>query len=410
MHVMFVHPNVYSQFTPLAWHLSTERRWQCTVVSAMDASHLKLPFNHVGYPVAGRPPSRDPPAISTLEQKLEHLKSVYVTLKRIPAIRPDVVVGHLSFGTVLYLRNLYRDARFVGYFEWLPGRFWTDDLVRRPEYPPSDGVRLGMATYHALTTVQLHAVDRAYSPTAFQRASAPPELQYKIETAFDGVDTETFRPREVPRPARIGGVELPPGVKVVTYVSPGLESIRGFDVFMQVVKRVCRARDDVVFLVAGEGRTVYGHETDHLQGRSFKDHVLASDEFPLDRVRFLGRIPLEELARLFNLADAHVYLTVPFTLSWSLVQAMASGCVVVGSATAPVEEVIDDGVHGLLAEFHDADGLARRVLAVLDDPAARGRLGAAASARVAQRYSREVCFERLARLFDADAAGGSAGR
>jgi glycosyltransferase involved in cell wall biosynthesis len=244
----------------------------------------------------------------------------------------------------------------------------------------------------------------------FQRASAPPELQYKIETAFDGVDTETFRPREVPRPARIGGVELPPGVKVVTYVSPGLESIRGFDVFMQVAKRVCRARDDVVFLVAGEGRTVYGHETDHLQGRSFKDHVLASDEFPLDRIRFLGRIPLEELARLFNLADAHVYLTVPFTLSWSLVQAMASGCVVVGSATAPVEEVIDDGVHGLLAEFHDADGLARRVLAVLDDPAARGRLGAAASARVAQRYSREVCFERLARLFDADAAGGSAGR
>jgi len=402
MHVMFVHPSLYSQFMPLAWHLSSERGWQCTVVSSMDASHLKLPFDHVGYPSGGRPPSKRPPAISTLEQKLDHLKSVYVTLKQIPQIRPDVVVGHLSFGTVLYLRNLYRDARFVGYFEWLPGRFWTDDLVRREEFPPAEAVRLGMATYHLLTIAQLHAVDRAYSPTAFQRASAPPELQYKIDTAFDGVDADTFAPREVPRPARIAGVEVPPGVKVVTYASPGLESVRGFDVFMQVAKRVCAERDDVLFLVAGEARTVYGHETDHLGGRSFKDHVLANGEYPLDRIRFLGQVPFDELPRLFNLADAHVYLTVPFTLSWSLLQAMASGCAIVGSATAPVQEAIDDGTHGLLAGFHDVDALTQRLLQVLGDDAMRRRLGDAARARVLERYARPVCFKRLAELLESD--------
>jgi len=404
MRVLFVHPNFGSQFLPIAWHLAADRGWDVTVASAMEVARQGLPFRHVAYGVRNRAPGREPPRILSLQDKFDHMLGVYGALKNVPEVQPELVVGHTSFGTSLYLRNLY-DCPFVGYFEWLSGRFWTDDMVYRREYPPGESVRLGMATYHALTYAQLHQVEAIYAPTQFQRARAPLELQPKVRTLFDGVDTRLFAPRVIERPATYRGVQIPPGKRVVTYCSPGLESMRGFDIFMQVARAVCAARDDVIFLVAGEERTVYGHELEHIRPKSFKQHVLDQGAWPLDRIHFLGRVPFDELPRLFNLSDLHVYLTVPFTVSWSLIQAMACGCAVLGSDTAPVQEVIDDGVHGRLAGFYDADALAQLALELLDDQDARARLGEAARWRVEERYAQAVCFEKLAEFFAAAAAG-----
>jgi len=404
MRILFVHPNFGSQFLPLAWHLAADRGWECTVASAMDVAHLKLPFNHVAYPVRAGPLPREPLPIVSVKDKLDHMLGAYRALKEVKGLKPDLVVGHTSFGTSLYLRTLF-DCPFVGYFEWLSGRFWTDDLVYRPDYPPGESVRLGMATYHALTYAQLHQVDAAYAPTEFQRSRAPAELQGRIRTQFDGIDTKLFAPREIVRPVVYRGVRIEPGTRVVTYCSPGLESMRGFDIFMQVARAVCAGRDDVIFLVAGEERTVYGHELEHIRPKSFKQHVLDQGPWPLDRIHFLGRVPFEELPRLFNLSDLHVYLTVPYTVSWSLIQAMASGCAVLGSDTEPVREVVDDGVQGRLAPFFDAPGLGRIALELLADDAARARLGQAARARAQERYAQSLCFDRLAAMFEE--VGGS---
>jgi glycosyltransferase involved in cell wall biosynthesis len=400
---MFLHPNFPAQFGHIAHYLSTQLKWQCTFVTSIDTKHHQLPFNHINYRLKDDQPQ---PKVfynpNSLQELMDHLFAIYRGLRGVPQIRPDLVVGHMSYGTMLYLRNIY-PCPFIGYYEMLPAPFWTDGLVLRKEYPPPEFVRLFNATYHALTYLHLHAMDAMYTPTAFQRATAPPELQHKINVIFDGVETELFKRQPVQRPVEFRGVTIPAGARVVTYVSRGLESARGFDIFMQVARRISREMDNVLFLIAGQEMTFYGHEMHHIepQGfKSFKQYVLSQGDYDLSKFHFLGLIPLTELAQLYNLSDLHFYLTVPYVLSWSMIQAMSSGCVILGSDTAPVREAIDDGAQGLLADFYDVDALTAKALRVLCDPAGHRPLGDAARVRVMEKYEKSKCVNQLIELFE----------
>lgn len=394
MHALFVHPNFYSQFSQLAWYLSTERGWQCTVVSNVSVDAAGLPFNHLAYPVKPGPIPSTLQPIGSIQDKLDHMLAVYRALEAHPQIEPDIIVGHASFASALYLRQLYK-AAYVSYFEFYPGRFWTDDVVMRKTYPPTTGNRLGLATYNSLALTDCLAADEVYCPTNFQRSTAPSGIDIDMKVFFDGVDTDQFRPLDGERPNSFRGVELPADRKVVTYVSPGLESVRGFDIFMRVVRELLEIRDDVIVMIAGEARSIYGHEPEHLQGTSFRDHVLNEIGGKPGNVHFLGMLPYVELNTLFNLSDVHVYLTVPYTLSWSMVQAMSAGCALVASGTAPVREFVEHETHALLSAFSDDTSLARNINRLLDDEALAARLGENARRRVLNTYSNRVCLPRL---------------
>ena len=150
--------------------------------------------------------------------------------------------------------------------------------------------------------------------------------------------------------------------------------MRGFDIFMRIARRVYRARPDVLFVVVGSDRVAYGGDLKYIDGSSFKSHVLARDDYDLDKFAFTGAVAPAGLARLLSIGDAHVYLTVPFVLSWSLFDALACGVTVVASDTAPVRELIEPGRTGLLADFYDVEGLADRLLGVLHEPEGHRRL------------------------------------
>jgi glycosyltransferase involved in cell wall biosynthesis len=208
-------------------------------------------------------------------------------------------------------------------------------------------------------------------------------------------------------------ISIGPETRVVTYVSRGLESIRGFDIFMKVAKRITEVIPDVVFLIAGEERTNYGHELHHLrfpegtppEQRTFKRWVLSQDKYDPDKFRFLGNIPPNDLVTLYGLSDLHVYLTTPYVLSWSLMQAMACGCTILGSATAPVQEVIEPGVNGVLADFYDIEALTEQALRVLVDPEPYRHLGAAARKLIQEKYELKHCTNQLVQLFEDAVAG-----
>jgi glycosyltransferase involved in cell wall biosynthesis len=150
-----------------------------------------------------------------------------------------------------------------------------------------------------------------------------------------------------------------------------------------------------VVIVGGDGAS-YGAEPK--EGGSWKQVFLAevADRLDLDRVHFLGRVPYPTLIALLQLTRAHVYLTYPFVLSWSMLEAMAAGALVLGSRTAPVEEVISDGHNGRLIDFFDIPAWSAAMIAALADPARFAPLRAAARETVVARFDlRRQCLPRM---------------
>jgi glycosyltransferase involved in cell wall biosynthesis len=178
-----------------------------------------------------------------------------------------------------------------------------------------------------------------------------------------------------------------------------MESMRGFDIFMKVAKRLCDRRRDVVFAIVGQDRICYGGDAKFTGGKSFKDWVLAQDSYDLSRFIFPGLVPPTDLAQLLAVSDLHVYLTVPFVLSWSLLNALACGATVLASNTAPVREMIEHDKNGLLADFFDVEGLVDLAGRVLDRPADFKPLGRAGVQLIEERYSLDVCLPRMLELY-----------
>jgi glycosyltransferase involved in cell wall biosynthesis len=260
--------------------------------------------------------------------------------------------------------------------------------------------------------MDLNNCRNANAPTQFQRSVFPPEYLPKLRVIFDGVDRAVYhghgdalRPPIGSRGTRkVAGVSVPDSTRIVTYVSRGFESMRGFDVFMRCAKLVARRFPDVVFFVVGTDKVEYGGDANYTGGKTFKEWVLSREEFDLSKFVFTGRLEPMQLGRLLAASDLHIYLTVPFVLSWSMMDAMSCGAVVLGSATPPVMEMIRDGENGLLADFFDVEGFADKAVAALQDPAGCRALGRAAERMVEERYSLEAVLPEMLKLYG-DATG-----
>ena len=306
-------------------------------------------------------------------------------------------MGHSGFGSTLFLSELY-DCPIINYFEYFY-RTKDSDMDFRPDFPCLEIDNLRAQARNAMLLLDLDNCRIGYAPTAWQRSCFPAHFHNKIRAIFDGIDTSLWRP--LPEgPRRVGDRQFPDGLKIVTYATRGMESMRGFDIFMKVAKRLCDERQDVVFLIAGEDRIVYGGDERIIGRKSFKDWVLAQDNYDLSRFIFLGLVPPAQLVQLFAVSDLHIYLTVPFVLSWSLMNALACGATILASDTAPVGEMITDGQNGLLVDFFDVDALVQTANRVLDAPRDFKHLGTAGIDLIHERYSLEVCLPQLLELFN----------
>jgi glycosyltransferase involved in cell wall biosynthesis len=186
----------------------------------------------------------------------------------------------------------------------------------------------------------------------------------------------------------------------VTYVSRGMESMRGFDIFMKTANLICKRRRDVVFVVVGDDRICYGGDQDFIGQKSFKEWVLARDKYDLSRLILTGLIPPLSLAALFAISDLHIYLTVPFVLSWSMMNALACGTTVLASDTAPMREMIRDGENGMLVDFFDVEAQTELAVKVLDAPHDFKQRGQAGCRMIQERYSLDVCLQRMLALYE----------
>ena len=399
MHVLFVHQNFPAQFGHVASYLARSHGFRCTFVSQMPPGRGEG-VERIQYVLKGGATEQTHYCSRSIESAIWHSHAIYEALRARPDIRPDLIVGHSGYLSTSFLRELY-SCPIVNYFEYYY-RTTGADMDFRPEFPYPEINRLRAHARNTLLLLDLECCDLGYSPTQWQRDRLPWTYRPKVRVVFDGVDTKLWYPR-ANLPRRFGNWTIPEGAKLVTYAARGMESIRGFDIFMKAANILCRRRKDVVFVVVGEDRVFYGGDAEVTGKLSFKEWVLAQDSYDLSRFHFAGRVPSTLLAELFSITDLHVYLTVPFVLSWSLMNALSCGATVLASDTAPVREMIQEDTTGLLTNFFDPEALADRAEVVLDDPAGYRHLGRNGVEMIRDLYSLDVCLPRMMHLYQ-DAA------
>jgi glycosyltransferase involved in cell wall biosynthesis len=397
MHVLFVHPAYPAQFGHIARRLAEDRGYACTFVSE-ESSGNEGPVQRIPYRPTGGESSRRRYLTQDFDEEVSHAEGVFEALKPLrDSLRPDLIVGHAGWGGALFLPELFPGTPVIDYVEYYSHPHGSA-IDFRPEWPASEATVLRHRLQNAGVLLNLEQCTAAYTPTRFQHRLLPDRYRSKVRVIYDGIDTEFWR-----RSMDLAGPEG--GTRFVTYVSRGLEAMRGFDVFMQVARLIGNALPDVVFLVVGSDDVIYGHELDLVEEATFKEHVLAGGGFDLERIRFLGWLPPERLMQVFNMSDLHIYLTVPFVVSWSLLNAMACGCTILASDTEPVREIVRDGADGLLRGFSDVEALAETAISVLEDPLAYRDLGRTAERKIRRRYSLEVTVPKLASFFEEVVAG-----
>lgn len=255
MYVLFVHQNYPAQFGHIAARLARDHGFRCTLVSAHPPARAGN-VERIRYAPRGGASRANHLCSRTFENGVWHADGMYRALKTRPDVRPDLVVGHSGFGSTLFLKELYPDVPVINYFEYFY-RPTGSDLDFRPDFPPTELIRLRTRARNAMILCDLDNCDLGYSPTRWQRDRFPVEYRDKIRVVHDGIDTDLWSPGPVPD-RQIAGRTVPPGMKVVTYATRGMESMRGFDVFMKMAGRLAAQRPDVLFLIAGRDRTAYG--------------------------------------------------------------------------------------------------------------------------------------------------------
>lgn len=326
---------------------------------------------------------------------------------------PDVVMAHAGWGAGTFLKDVWPEALMVPYFEWYytwphPDRTPEDG----PAGDPLDG-RARTRIRNAPLWADFSTGDRALCPTRFQAAQFPPFMRERLTVMHDGVDTDLHAPGDPPfGPGRNRGIlarwGVPADAEVLTSITRGMEPHRGFPETMRALAELQRRRPRLHALIGGEDRVAYGAQLP--EGESWKARMLAELDLDLSRIHFTGLLSRPDMVAVMRASDVHVYLTVPFVLSWSLIDAMSTGCLLVASDTAPVREFLEDRVTGLLVPPHDVAALVARIETALDDGPGLEALRVRARAKVTGELdARRVIWPRKLAWLEAALAAPAAG-
>jgi glycosyltransferase involved in cell wall biosynthesis len=321
-------------------------------------------------------------------------------LEREEGFKPDIVLGHTGWGELTFFKEVWPDVPILGFFEYFY-RAQGGPVGFDPEEPVSEHSPFLLHARNAVPLVNIETVDLGHVPTEWQMGMFPDRFRETCYVGHDGIRTDLLRP-DPDVSLGLGRLNraLTRQDEVFTYMARNLERTRGFHVFMRALPKILRERPDARVLVIGGNEASYGKASSHPGGLRGEMEAEVGHLIDWDRVHFLGRVPYDKYCQIIQLSRCHIYLTMPFVMSWSLLESMAMGATVVASDVAPVREAITHGETGLLADFFDPGAVADQVIRVLADPDAFAHLGRAARESVVARYDfHRVCLpEHLARI------------
>lgn len=324
---------------------------------------------------------------------------------------PDIIIAHPGWGESLFLKDVWPNAMLGLYAEFYHHSEYPH-LGFDPEFPQTDAEADALRIRLKNVNMMLHLplCDAAISPTEYQASTFPAEWRKLITVTHDGVDTDALKPNPEARFKLENGKVLTREDEVVTFVNRNLEPYRGYHIFMRALPEMLKTRPNAQFLITGGDGTSYGAKAP--KGQTWKQMFIdevrdrISDE-DWARVHFLGRIPYDQFTAMLQVSRAHIYLTYPFVLSWSLIETMSIEGAIIASDTAPVKEVLTHGETARLFDFFDGDALVREVNTVLDDADMRTALGKAAREKSVAEYDlKSLCLPKQMEWVKQLAQGG----
>lgn len=384
MRVLFLHANFPAQYRHVAAALAKDRKNQ--VVFGTKNRDASLPGVHkVLFEPSRVPHPSTHHYVQSLEAAVLNGQAVVRLAEQLKAqgFVPDVICGHSGWGPTLFVKDAFPNTPLLCYFEWFYHARGTD-----ADFDPADPLSLDDAARirvkNTPTLLDLYSCDRGLSPTDWQRSQLPLEFHSKISVLHDGVDTAYFQPNPGAKLV-LPQLDLSHVEELVTYVGRGMEPYRGFPQLMEAVAYLQERRPHCHVVIVGSDRVCYGKSLP--DGKSYKDSILEKVPLDLSRLHFTGPLPYGQYRQVIQASAVHVYLTRPFVLSWSMLEAMSTGCLVLGSNTAPVTEVIQDGKNGLLVDFFSPQQIAERIAEVLDHPTRMAQLRAKARQTILEHYA-----------------------
>lgn len=404
MNILFIHQNFPGQFKHLAPALALDAN---NTVTAMTMRHLNVAewqgVKLVSYAADRGTTANVHPWVTDFETKTIRGEACFRAALQIreAGFHPDVIVAHPGWGESLFLKDVWPNARLGIYCEFFYHAQGAD-VGFDAEFPVKDEgevCRIRLKNLNSL--LHFEAADAGISPTHWQASTYPEPFRNQISVVHDGIDTEAVAPNphvNLSLNTADGSLTLTKVDEVITFVNRNLEPYRGYHIFMRALPDLLSKRPNAHVLIVGGDDVSYGARPD--AGQTWKD-IFAAEARPQisdadwSRVHFFGNVSYRHFIPLLQLSTVHVYLTYPFVLSWSLLEAMSVGCAIVASDTQPLREAIHHDDTGRLVDFFDSEGLVNEICTLLDDPAARTRLGANARAFAMKNYDlKTVCLPK----------------
>jgi glycosyltransferase involved in cell wall biosynthesis len=402
MRVLFLHNNFPAQYRHVARKLAEKKK--NTVVFASHRAVEKIPgvINRL-YKPHREPNPNTHHYLKVTENAVINGQSLVKSCMELKqkGFSPDIICAHSGWGPALYAKDIFPNAKLLCYFEWYYQAFGSDaDFLKDATIDMDGAARIRSKNIPVL--MDLAHCDWGQTPTQFQASQFPDVFHSKLSVLHDGVDTDFFKPD--PKAKKIfGKMDLTDADEILTYATRGMEPYRGFPEFMRAAALLMKQRPNLHVVVVGNDRVAYGKQLP--EGESWRKRMLDELDFDLSRLHFTGLLPYEDYVRVLQASTVQAYLTVPFVLSWSLIESLSCGALVVASNTGPVNEVITDDENGFLADFFDHEAFAEKITYVLDNAKDLDHIRVAARKRVLDNYSHKKLLTRQLQLIRDVASG-----
>jgi len=370
MNTIFIHQNFPGQYKNIAAYLSTLPNNQVLAIGDRKNIHTKDARFQYGLYGSPKPAAEGiHPWLAPLANHTQRAIAAARILRAIKAkgFKPDLIFGHLGWGDCMFVKDEFPDVPLIGFLEFFYNAHGADCNFD-PEFPSSTELSHNLRLKNATQLVSLPLMDSAISPTQWQAKQYPHFIRDQINIIHEGIDTNVIKPAEQAVNLQIisKGLQLTQQDEVVTFVNRNMEPYRGFHTFMRALPDFLKQRPKAHVLIVGGDHVSYGSPPKN--AKTWREALLneVGSQIDSSRVHFLGKVPYADYLKILQLSTVHVYLTYPFVLSWSMLEAMSAGCLVIGSNTGPVTEVIQDGINGWLTDFFDSKLLAKKMAQAIE--------------------------------------------